>query len=137
MLDAADQLRRVKLAVERQHALADVLGEVADALEVVGDPQRAHDLPQIDRHGLPAGDGQHGLFLDFLLQRIDAGIGGDGPLREVGIAVGERVDRIRDLLLGKAAHFSNHAGELLQVDVEGLGGVFGHYHLRRPELCCV
>ena len=36
MLDAADQLRRRELAVERDHALGDVLGEIADALEVVG-----------------------------------------------------------------------------------------------------
>ena len=30
-----------------------------------------------------------------------------------------------DLLLGEAAHLGDHAGEVLQVDVEGLGGVFG------------
>ena len=132
MLDAADQLGRMKLAVERQHALADVLGEVADPLEVVGDAQRADDLPQIDRHRLPAGDRQHRFFLDLRLQRVDAGISGHGALRAVGVAPRQRIDRIGDLPLRKAAHLRHHPGELLEVDVEGLCGVFGHYHLLHP-----
>ena len=132
MLDAADQLGRMKLAVERQHPLADVLGEVADPLEVVGHAQRTDDFPQIDRHRLPAGDRQHRPLLDLRLQRVDAGIAGHGALGAVGVAARQRVDRVGDLLLCKPAHLRHHPGELLEVDVEGLCGVFGHYHLSRP-----
>ena len=123
----------MKLAVERHHPLADVLGQVADPLEVAGDPQRPDDLAQIDRHRLAAGDRQHGLVLDLVLQRVDSGIGGDDLLRAVGVASCQRIDRVGDLLLGQAAHLRHHAGELLQVDVECLCGVFRHYHLRHPR----
>ena len=34
-----------------------------------------------------------------------------------------------DLFFGEAAHFSDHAGKVLQVGVEGLGGVVGHRSL--------
>jgi hypothetical protein len=44
-------------------------------------------------------------------------------LRQLGVAPGERVDRLGDLLLGKPAHLGDHAGEVLQVDVEGFRGV--------------
>jgi hypothetical protein len=57
----------MKLAVERQHALADVLGEIADPLEVVGDPQRPDDLPQVDRHRLAARDGAARPFPHLVL----------------------------------------------------------------------
>ena len=55
-------------------------------------------------------------------------IAGDDALGAVGVAARQRVDRVGDLLLGEPAHLGDHAGELLQVGVEGLGGVFGHYH---------
>ena len=71
VLDAADQLRRLEIAVERDHALGDVLGEVADALEIVADAHGADDLAQVDRHRLAARDGQDRLFLDLALQRVD------------------------------------------------------------------
>ena len=108
-------------------ALADVLGEIADALEVVGDAQRAHDLAQIDRHRLAARDGEHRLVLDLALQGVDAGVALDHAPGALDVALGERRDRVGDLLLGKAAHLRDHAGEFLQVDVEGLGGVFVHH----------
>ena len=65
------------------------------------------------------------------ISRCSASIGRSTAITRwasVGVALGERVDRIGDLLLGKAAHLGDHAGELLQVDVEGLDGVFGHRH---------
>ena len=58
-------------------------------------------------------------------KRVDRGVGRHHALGEIGVALGQRIDRIGDLLLGQAAHLGDHAGEVLQVDVEGLGGVFG------------
>ena len=118
----------MKFASERDNTLGDVLGEVPDALEIVRHARRADDLAQIDRHGLPAGDGEHGFFLDFRLQRVDLGIGGHGTLRALEIAFGERVDRVGNLLLAEAAHLRHQAGNLLQIDVEGLCGVIGDDH---------
>ena len=116
---------------ERDHALGDVLGEIADALEVVGDAQRADDLAQIDRHRLAARDGQHGLLLDLALQRVDrARRRAMTRCASVGVAVGERVDRIGDLLFGKPAHLGDHAREILQIGVEGLDGVSDRCHRR-------
>ena len=45
---------------------------------------------------------------------------------ERGVALDQSLHGIGDLLFGEAAHFSDHAGEILQIDVEGLGGVIGH-----------
>ena len=126
MLDAANELGRRKLTVERDHALGDVLGEIANTLQVIGEPQGADDFAQVDRHGLAAGDGVDRLFLDFALQVIDIGVGGGNPLRQRGIALGQCIDRVGDLFFCQAAHFGDHAPEVLQVAVEGLRGVFGH-----------
>ena len=60
------------------------------------------------------------------LQVVDIGVVGGHPLGERGVALGQRVDRIGDLLLGQAAHLGDHAREILQVAVECLDGVFGH-----------
>ncbi len=45
MDDATDRAPRHVFAVQHDHALADILGEVADALEIVGDAQSADDFP--------------------------------------------------------------------------------------------
>src|SRR5437762_14355775 len=99
MLDAADQFGWMKFPVESHDPLANVLGQIADTLEVVRDPQRSDDLPQVDGHRLPAGDRQHGFFLDLRLQRIDFGSGGHGPRRAIGVALREGINGIRTLLL--------------------------------------
>ncbi len=123
MLDTADQLLRIEIAVERHDALADVLGVIADALKVVADAHGADAFAQIHRHRLPPRDGENGFLLDFALHGVDQRIGGDHALAEFEIAVDKRLHRIGDLPLGKAAHLGDLAGDLLQVGIEGLGGV--------------
>ncbi len=127
MLDAADQLLRGKVAVERDHPLGDVLGEIADALEVVGDAHGGDDLAQVDRHRLAPCDGEDRLLLDLALQRVGGDVRRHHPLRQGGVALDQRVDRVGDLLLGEAAHLGDFARQLLQVGVERLGSVFGHH----------
>ena len=83
MLHAADQLLGVEIGAERDHALADVLGMVADPLQIVAHPHGADDLAQIDGHRLPAGNGEDRLFLDLMLHRVDGRIGGDHLFREL------------------------------------------------------
>ena len=60
----------------------------------------------------------------------------DDTLGKPRIVPGERVDRFGDLLFGEPAHLGDHAGEILQVDVEGLGGVLvshGTVPARQPK----
>ena len=44
-------------------------------------------------------------------------------LRQRAVALGQRIDGIGDLLFGEPAHFGDHARDVLQIAVEGFGGV--------------
>jgi hypothetical protein len=92
VLDAAQLFLRLVLTVEGQHALRGVLREIADALKVVGDPERRNDFAQVDRHGLAAGNGEDRFFLDFALKIVDRVVGGDDALGERGVALDERIN---------------------------------------------
>ena len=98
------------------------------------DAQRAHDLAQVDRHRLAARDGENRTLLDLALERIDGRIERDDALGKPAVALGERIDRVGDLLFGKPAHLGHHAGQVLQIDVEGFRGVmFSHDFLSSAE----
>ena len=129
MLQAADQLQRLEIALQRRDPLAHVLGEVADPLEIGGDAHRADDLAQIDRHRLAPGDGQHRALLDLALQLVDLDVGGDDTLAERDVAADQRIDGFDDHALGQAAHLGDQAGEFLQIAVERLGGMFSSHAL--------
>ncbi len=60
-----------------ERPLGDVLGEIADALEIAGDADGARRFAQIDRHRLAARDGEDGALLDFALQRVEARVAVD------------------------------------------------------------
>ena len=124
MLEAADQLERLEIALQRCHPLAHV-GKVADPLEIGRDPHGADDFAQVDRHRLAPGDGQHRAFLDDALQVVDVDVGDDDALAERDVAPDQRVDGLHDHAFGKATHFGHQPGQFLQIAVERLGGVFG------------
>ena len=126
--DAAQRAARHVLAVDGDDALADVLGEVADALELVGDPQDADDLPQIDGDRLAARDRLDRPFLDGALHVVDGRVGVDHPPGALAVAGGQRLDRLGDLPFGKPAHLRHGAGEILQIQVEGFRRVFRPSH---------
>ena len=123
MLDAADQLLRIEVVVERDHALADMLGMIADPLEIVAHAHGADDLAQIDGHRLPPRDGEDRFFLDLVLHRVDRRIGGDHALGKLRVALDQRLGRVGDLPLGKSAHLGDLARDLLQIGIERLGGM--------------
>ena len=52
--------------------LADIDGEVADALQIGVDLDHRHDGSQIDRHGLVQGKERETSIVDFDLQIVDA-----------------------------------------------------------------
>ena len=124
----------MELAVEGKHPLADVLREVAHALEVVGDAQRADDIAQVDRHWLASRQREDGLLFDVPLQIIDTRVHRHDATGERGIALGERADRVGGLFLDQASHLGDQAGQLLQVGVERLHDVFGHCFARADRL---
>jgi hypothetical protein len=123
VLHAADQFLRVEVAVERDDTPADMLGMIADPLEVVADAHRAHDLAQIDGHRLPPRDGEDRFVFDFALQGVDRGVGRHHALAERHIAIHQGLDGIVDLPLHQAAHLGDLAHDFLQIAVERLGGV--------------
>ena len=57
--------------------LADVDGEVSDALQVGADPERRHDGSQIDRDRLVQRDEREASIVDFDLEIVDARIAGN------------------------------------------------------------
>src|SRR6185437_16909502 len=98
VLDAANELGRRELAIKRNHALGDILGEIADPFQVISDPQRADDLAQIHGHWLTAGNGENPFFLDLALEIVDALIAGANVLRQRDVPLGQSIDRFRNLL---------------------------------------
>ena len=126
MLDPADQLQRGVFTIQVEHALADILGKVADPLDLVGNAQRTDHIAQVHRHRLAAGDGEDGALLDVALQGIDLRVGRDQFAGQRGVAPRQRLHAIGNLPLRKAPHFRKHAVEVLQIGVEGLGDMFCH-----------
>jgi hypothetical protein len=66
---------------------------------------------------------QDRLFLDLMLHGVDHGIRANHTFREIGIALDQGPGGIRDLPFRKPAHLGDLARELLQIGIEGLGGV--------------
>ena len=65
--------RRFGANLER--TLGDVLGEIADSLEIAGDANGADELPEVDRHRLASRDGHHREILNRALQDVELRIG--------------------------------------------------------------
>jgi hypothetical protein len=138
VLDAADQLLRIEVVIERDDALADVLGVIADPLQVIAYAHGADAFAQIDRHRLAPGNREDAFIFHFALQRVDRWIEPNHALAELDIAIDQGLNRIRDLSLHKAAHLGDFAGDFLQIGIERLGGMVdsgGGYvaHLRYPK----
>ena len=128
MLEPAHERALRIVAAHGDDPLADILRQVADAFEVVGDPQHRDERAQVDGHRLPQRNGRDGFFFDLPLQCVDRRVGGDDLTRQTDVAPRQRVDRVRDLLLGETAHLRDHLRELDEVGIEDSGGVLGDVH---------
>ena len=126
VLQADDRARHARFGADLDRALGDVLGEIADPLEIAGDADRADDLAQVDRHRLAARDGHDRQILDLALQRVEARIGGDDLMGERRVGVGQRVHGVDHHFLRDAAHFGDAALERVELLVVGLDGMFDH-----------
>ncbi len=63
-------------------------------------------------------------LLDLVLQLVDLDVERHDLPAGRNVAADQGVDGIDDLPLRQAAHLGDQPSELLQIDVEGLGGVF-------------
>jgi hypothetical protein len=138
VLDAADQLLRIEVVVERDDALADVLGVIADPFQIIAYAHGADAFAQIDGHRLAPGDREDAFILDLALQPVDGRIETNNALAKLDIAIDQSLNRIRDLPLHEAAHLGDLAGYFLQIGIERLGGVIDSgggdvSHLRYPN----
>ena len=128
MTEPAHQRALRVVATHRDDALADVLRQVSDPLEIVGDAQHRYQPAQIDRHRLTQRDRCDRLLLDLPLQLVDSLVGLDDAPRKRGVAARQRIDRIRHLLLGEAAHLRDQLRKLDEIGVEDTRGVIGNIH---------
>jgi hypothetical protein len=140
--------RDSRLGGDLHRALGDVLGEIADPLQIAGDANGPEKLAQVHRHRLPARNRHHGQILDLALQRVEARIGRDDLMGERRVGVGERVHGVDHHFLGEATHFGDAALERVELPVVGLEGMFDQrsnltaYHAKhlrqltlRPTAC--
>jgi hypothetical protein len=114
--------------------LGDVLGVVADPLEVRGDAEDRQDQPQVARDWLALRDDARCLLVDLLIQRVDGGIAFPNAARQVGVAGLERGRGLRDRILDQPAHSHDVGLDRFEIAVEGGDDVFGRSHWGiRPE----
>ena len=122
--EADDGARNARFGADLDRALGDVLGEIADPLEIAGDPDGADQLAQVDRHRLAARDGHHREILDLALQRVEPRIGRDHLLREACVRGGERVHGVDHHFFRDAAHLGDPALERVEFLVVGFDGMY-------------
>ena len=67
-------------------ALADILGKIAYALDLIRNPQDPNNLPKVTGYRLPTCDGLNCLFLNVALNGIDCRVGVDYPLGATAVA---------------------------------------------------
>ena len=114
------------MGADLDRALGDVLGEIADPLEVAGDADGADQFAQIDRHRLTASNGPDRKILDLALHCIQADVGRDDLMRKHRVGARERIHGLDHHLLGDAAHFGDQALDRIEFPVVGFDGVVVH-----------
>ena len=131
VLEADDRARQSRLDADPDRALGDVLGEIADALEIAGDADRADDLAQVHRHRLAARDGEDRRAPRFRAAESRAAGSVATTCARARVGVGQRVHRVDHHLLGDAAHLGDAALERLEFLVVGFDGVIDHVQCLR------
>ena len=119
--------RNAHIGGDPDRALGDVLGEIADALQIVRDADRRDDLAQVDGERLTPRDRQDSLLLDLALKRGR----GAGSLLIVGWASlvsksAQRIHRVGQHFLGDAAHFGDLLAKALKFSVISFDDMVGH-----------
>ena len=106
--DFVDPLVR-RMRVQRDRALGDVRGEIADALELDADAQRAEHLAQVARDRLAQGEHADRARVEFALEFVDFEVLAHHARGDRGVAQQQRVDRAGELRLRQLAHARDRA----------------------------
>ena len=128
MIDPAHRCPRRIFTIDRNNSLADILGEIAYALDLIGNPQDADNLPKVAGYRLTPRNDLDRSLLDVALHAIDRGVGADDALRATAIARRQSCDRLGNLPLGQPAHLCDCPREFRQVRVETFGGMCRKSH---------
>ena len=119
----------VRFIGDGESALGDVLGEIADALQVRRDAQCAHDVTQVVGHRLTACDHGDDLLFDLALEVVDRLVGLHDVLGELRVAAFERAQRLPEQLFSEAAHLGDLLVEQSKLFLVGFYGVLIHGRL--------
>ena len=98
-------------AFELERAAGQLLGHVADALEIGGDVDGGDDGAQVRSHGLAARDHRNGHVVDAALHVVDALVGDDGEVRQLAIKLEQGLGAVFDRDLDLTAHLGDQLGE--------------------------
>jgi len=107
---------RVRVAADR--GLGHVLGQVAHALEVRRDVQRAHDQPKVGRDRRLPGDQRVHLVLDLAVEPVHHHITRDHALSYPPVRAEQRVGRALHRAADLVGHRYQKEADLFQVGVK-------------------
>ncbi len=62
-----------RISRQRDHALGEIDGQIAHALEIIGDLERGHDLANFLRRQVAVAQHAHGVIVDDHFHLVDAG----------------------------------------------------------------
>jgi hypothetical protein len=113
---------------DRLGPLGDVLGVIADPLEVGGDAEDRQDTRRSLGDRLTLRDDARGLLVDLLVQRVDGGVALADAFRQVGVAGLQCLGRFRDRVLDQPAHAHDVGLDRFEVAVEGGDDMFRRSH---------
>ena len=131
---AAHQRLRMVLRRQRQRALGDILGEIADPFEIGADLEHGHDVPQIVGHRLPLRDHDDRALLQLTLEPVDLAVAGGRALGEARIAARQGGESVSQKFLGETAHFRGDAIELGKLRIVGFDGMAAHLGSPRSRI---
>jgi len=118
MLDLAVLVRGALHGGEARSDVPDLLGLIADALEVGDGLDDRHDHSQVPRRRRPRREDAAALIVDGHLHVVHLVVIGRHPLAEGAVAFDQRRDRLLQLLLDEASHAEHLAAYALEVLVE-------------------
>ena len=122
-----------QLGGELERALADVHGEVTDALEVGGDLERRGDEPEISRRRLMQREQLDAEVVDLDVQAVDRMVTLDGGPGQRLVAFDQRPGGVGDLLLDQPSHLEHLGAEVPELGLVDSVGVDAHQP-KRPVM---
>ena len=120
--------------LQHRHALGDVLGVIADALDHARDLERGDDIPKVRRHRRTKRDQLHRAALGLHLERVELLVVANDLLGTADIALDQAAHRFADRIFGEPAHLADERAQSVEVLVECLERMFAYLlHVRSVQ----